>query len=53
MKVDDEEEDGSFELPYQVTEDVREGNLLDVFPSRADEALKTCEYTEQINQIMH
>uniref|UniRef100_A0A1A7XPK2 Rho guanine nucleotide exchange factor (GEF) 12 n=1 Tax=Iconisemion striatum TaxID=60296 RepID=A0A1A7XPK2_9TELE len=40
----DEEEEGGFVdrvLPYQVAEIDREGDSFDVFPSRADEALKT------------
>ncbi|KAM6933645.1 rho guanine nucleotide exchange factor 12 isoform 2-T2 [Xenentodon cancila] len=48
---DEEEEEGGFvdpELPYQVTGDVREGNLFEAFPSRADEALKTLAALKQV-----
>uniref|UniRef100_A0A1A8J9A5 Rho guanine nucleotide exchange factor (GEF) 12 n=1 Tax=Nothobranchius kuhntae TaxID=321403 RepID=A0A1A8J9A5_NOTKU len=41
---EEEEEEGGFVdrvLPYQVAEIDREGDSFDVFPSRADEALKT------------
>ncbi|XP_061575327.1 rho guanine nucleotide exchange factor 12 isoform X2 [Cololabis saira] len=51
VKADDEEEEGSFvdpDLPYQVTGDVREGNLFEAFPSRADEALKTLAALKQV-----
>lgn len=34
------------ELPYQAAEDGKEGDLFNVFPSRADEALKTRELAE-------
>lgn len=40
------EEEGAFvdlELPYQVAEDGKERDLYSGFPSRADEALKTCK----------
>lgn len=41
----DEVEEGFIDpgLPYQVAEEPREGDSFDVFPSRADEALKTCK----------
>uniref|UniRef100_A0A8C6PJ39 Rho guanine nucleotide exchange factor 12 n=1 Tax=Nothobranchius furzeri TaxID=105023 RepID=A0A8C6PJ39_NOTFU len=44
VKAEEEEEEGGFVdrvLPYQVAEIDREGDSFDVFPSRADEALKT------------
>lgn len=42
---EEEEEEGFVdpELPYQVAEDGKDGDLFNVFPSRADEALKTRE----------
>ncbi|CAG6003549.1 unnamed protein product [Menidia menidia] len=47
VKADEEEEEGFVgpELAYQVAENSR-GDSFDVFPSRADEALKTCKYAE-------
>lgn len=50
VKAEEEEEEEGFvdpELPYQVAEDGKEGDLFNMFPSRADEALKTCKHTEQ------
>lgn len=43
------------ELPYQVADDGKEGDSFNMFPSRADEALKTCKHTAQIsqNQVLH
>lgn len=35
------------ELPYPGAEDGKEGDLFNMFPSRADEALKTRKHTEQ------
>lgn len=45
---EEEEEEGFVdpELPYQVAEEGKEGDLFNVFPSRADEALKTRELAE-------
>lgn len=47
----EEEEEGFVdpELPYQVAEDGKEGDSFNMFPSRADEALKTCKYNEYIS----
>lgn len=52
-KKDEEEEEGfeDPELPYQVAEVDREGDLFDVFPSRAEEALKTRKDTRENNRI--
>lgn len=53
VKAEEEEEEEGFvdpELPYQVTEDGKEGDSFNMFPSRADEALKTCEHAEQITR---
>lgn len=49
VKAAEEEEEGFVdpELPYQAAEDLREGDSFCLFPSRADEALKTCKITEQ------
>lgn len=46
---EEEEEEGFVdpELPYQVAEDGKEGDMFNVFPSRADEALKTRESAER------
>ncbi|XP_036005365.1 rho guanine nucleotide exchange factor 12 isoform X6 [Fundulus heteroclitus] len=53
---EEEEEEGFVdpELPYQVSEADREGDSFDVFPSRADEALKTLAALKQVlvNQLM-
>lgn len=49
-KAEEEEEEEGFvdpELPYQVAEDGKEGDSFNMFPSRADEALKTRKCTEQ------
>lgn len=46
VKAEVEEEEGRFvgpELPYTVTEDGKERELYAAFPTRADEALKTCK----------
>uniref|UniRef100_A0A672HCP7 Rho guanine nucleotide exchange factor (GEF) 12a n=1 Tax=Salarias fasciatus TaxID=181472 RepID=A0A672HCP7_SALFA len=45
---EEEEEEGFVdpELPYQAAEDIRGGDSFNVFPSRADEALKTRKLTE-------
>ncbi|KAF6736839.1 Rho guanine nucleotide exchange factor 12 [Oryzias melastigma] len=50
---EDEEDDGEEGfvdpgLPYQVAEEPREGDSFDVFPSRADEALKTLAALKQV-----
>ncbi len=48
VKAEEEEEEEGFvdpELPYQVAEDGKEGDSFNMFPSRADEALKTCKHT--------
>lgn len=44
-KAEEEEEEGFLEpdLPYPATEDGRGGDPSSLLPSRADEALKTCE----------
>ncbi|XP_037533425.1 rho guanine nucleotide exchange factor 12 [Nematolebias whitei] len=49
-KKDEEEEEGFVdpELPYQVAEVDREGDLFDAFPSRAEEALKTLAALKQV-----
>ncbi|XP_026182629.1 rho guanine nucleotide exchange factor 12 isoform X2 [Mastacembelus armatus] len=51
VKADEEEEEEGFvdpELPYPVTEDGREGDSFNTFPSRADEALKTLAALKQV-----
>lgn len=47
---EEEEEEGFLEpeIPFQVSEADREGDSFDVFPSRADEALKTRKCIEFI-----
>ncbi|XP_051813888.1 rho guanine nucleotide exchange factor 12 isoform X1 [Acanthochromis polyacanthus] len=47
---EEEEEEGFVdpELPYQVAEDGREGDSFCMFPSRADEALKTLAALKQV-----
>lgn len=53
VKAEEEEEEEGFvdpELPYQAAEDVKEGDLFNMFPSRADEALKTCKHTGRTTQ---
>ncbi|XP_013860731.1 rho guanine nucleotide exchange factor 12 isoform X2 [Austrofundulus limnaeus] len=47
---EEEEEEGFLdpELPYQVSEVDKEGDLFDVFPSRAEEALKTLAALKQV-----
>ncbi|XP_035478219.1 rho guanine nucleotide exchange factor 12 isoform X4 [Scophthalmus maximus] len=50
-KAEEEEVEEGFvdpELPYQVGEDGREGDSFNVFPSRADEALKTLAALKQV-----
>ncbi|XP_070684956.1 rho guanine nucleotide exchange factor 12 [Pempheris klunzingeri] len=49
-KADEEEEEGFVdpELPYQVAEDGKEGDSFNMFPSRADEALKTLAALKQV-----
>ncbi|XP_015235910.1 PREDICTED: rho guanine nucleotide exchange factor 12 isoform X2 [Cyprinodon variegatus] len=53
---EEEEEEGFLEpeIPFQVSEADREGDSFDVFPSRADEALKTLAALKQVlvNQLM-
>lgn len=48
----EEEEEGFVdpELAYPVAEDGKEGDSFNMFPSRADEALKTCKHTELMTQ---
>lgn len=59
VKAEEEEEEEGFvdpELPYQVAEDGKGGDSFNMFPSRADEALKTCKHTENRclkNQVLH
>ncbi|KAM9853356.1 rho guanine nucleotide exchange factor 12 isoform 2-T2 [Aulostomus maculatus] len=51
VKAEEEEEEEGFmnpELPYQVTEESREGDSFNLFPSRADEALKTLAALKQV-----
>lgn len=52
---EEEEEEGFVdpELPYPVAEDGKEGDLFNMFPSRADEALKTRKHTEQNEAHCH
>ncbi|XP_029963816.1 rho guanine nucleotide exchange factor 12 isoform X2 [Salarias fasciatus] len=47
---EEEEEEGFVdpELPYQAAEDIRGGDSFNVFPSRADEALKTLAALKQV-----
>ncbi|XP_037630870.1 rho guanine nucleotide exchange factor 12 isoform X3 [Sebastes umbrosus] len=47
---EEEEEEGFVdpELPYQVAEDGKEGDSFNMFPSRADEALKTLAALKQV-----
>lgn len=57
VKAEEEEEEEGFvdpELPYQVAEDGREGDSFNMFPSRADEALKTrkrCSHTHAASSL--
>ncbi len=49
VKAEEEEEEEGFvdpELPFQVAEDGKERDSFNMFPSRADEALKTCKHVE-------
>uniref|UniRef100_A0A665V873 Rho guanine nucleotide exchange factor 12 n=1 Tax=Echeneis naucrates TaxID=173247 RepID=A0A665V873_ECHNA len=50
VKAEEEEEENFVdpELPYQVAEDGREGDSFNIFPSRADEALKTLAALKQV-----
>ncbi|XP_026225256.1 rho guanine nucleotide exchange factor 12 isoform X3 [Anabas testudineus] len=51
VKAEEEDEEEGFvdpELSYQVTDDSREGDSFDPFPSRADEALKTLAALKQV-----
>ncbi|XP_022609540.1 rho guanine nucleotide exchange factor 12 isoform X2 [Seriola dumerili] len=50
FEKEEEEEEGFVdpELPYQVAEDGREGDSFNIFPSRADEALKTLAALKQV-----
>ncbi|KAK2847197.1 hypothetical protein Q5P01_010196 [Channa striata] len=50
VKAEEEEEEGFVdpELPYQVADNGREGDSFNVFPSRADEALKTLAALKQV-----
>lgn len=52
-KAEGEEEEGFVdpELPYQEPEDGKEGDLFNMFPSRADEALKTRKLTEWLRML--
>ncbi|KAM9318422.1 rho guanine nucleotide exchange factor 12 [Pholidichthys leucotaenia] len=58
VKAEEEEEEGGDfvdpELPYQAAEDGKEGDSFNMFPSRADEALKTLAALKQVlvNQLM-
>nr|XP_020510100.1 rho guanine nucleotide exchange factor 12 isoform X2 [Labrus bergylta] len=49
-KEEEEEEEGFVdpELPYQVAEDRKEADSFNMFPSRADEALKTLAALKQV-----
>ncbi|XP_034025190.1 rho guanine nucleotide exchange factor 12 isoform X2 [Thalassophryne amazonica] len=51
VKPEEEEEEEGFvdpDLPYQVVENCREGDSFSMFPSRADEALKTLAALKQV-----
>lgn len=50
VKIGEEEEEGFMEpdLPFQVSEESREGDSFNPFPSRADEALKTLASLKQV-----
>uniref|UniRef100_A0A8C9YNG3 Rho guanine nucleotide exchange factor 12 n=1 Tax=Sander lucioperca TaxID=283035 RepID=A0A8C9YNG3_SANLU len=53
---EEEEEEGFVdpEPPYQVAEDGKEGDTFNMFPSRADEALKTCKHTDDSkSKVLH
>lgn len=57
-KAEEEEEEEGFvdpELPYQVAEDGKGGDSFNMFPSRADEALKTRKHAERTtqNRVLH
>lgn len=55
VKAEEEEEEEGFvdpELPYRVAENVKEGDSFNMFPSRADEALKTCKHTVSQNKVI-
>lgn len=53
VKADVEEEEGFLdpELSCEVSEVDREGDSFDVFPSRAEEALKTCKSFGYIKKL--
>lgn len=48
---EEEEEEGFVdpELTYQVADDGKGGDLFNTFPSRAEDALKTCMYRKETN----
>ncbi|KAF3847750.1 hypothetical protein F7725_020778, partial [Dissostichus mawsoni] len=51
VKAEEEVEEEGFvdpELPYRVAENVKEGDSFNMFPSRADEALKTLAALKQV-----
>ncbi|XP_037318642.2 rho guanine nucleotide exchange factor 12 isoform X2 [Pungitius pungitius] len=50
IKAEEEEEEGFVdpEFPFQAAEDGKEGDSFDLFPSRADEALKTLAALKQV-----
>ncbi|KAM8905239.1 rho guanine nucleotide exchange factor 12 isoform 3-T3 [Spinachia spinachia] len=50
IKAEEEEEEGFVdpEFPYQAAGDSKEGDSFDLFPSRADEALKTLAALKQV-----
>uniref|UniRef100_A0AAQ4QEK5 Rho guanine nucleotide exchange factor 12 n=1 Tax=Gasterosteus aculeatus aculeatus TaxID=481459 RepID=A0AAQ4QEK5_GASAC len=48
MKAEEEEGFVDPEFPYQAAEDGKEGDSFDLFPSRADEALKTLAALKQV-----
>ncbi|KAM8852981.1 rho guanine nucleotide exchange factor 12 isoform 1-T1 [Synchiropus picturatus] len=56
VKAEEEEEEGFVdpELPFPVSDDSREGDFFNQFPSRADEALKTLAALKQalVTQLM-
>lgn len=54
VKAEEEEEEEGFvdpELPYQVAEDGKEGDLFNMYPSRADEALKTRKHAGRTSPL--
>lgn len=50
VKADEDEEEGfvKLEMPYEGAEDGREGDSFNMFPSRADEALKSLAALKQV-----